>query len=81
MNQDWPGMLDDYGVQFLILDRRADRDLLEFFRMQPRWGVDFEDEEAVIFTRLPGALQSKRALDLHIPAIRDKRIVSGVEHE
>ena len=51
MDQDWPGMLDEYGVQFLVLDRHADSDLFEIFRSQPGWTVDLKDEEAVIFTR------------------------------
>ena len=44
-------MLDEYGVQFLILDRHDDSDLLKLFQSQPGWAVDFEDEEAIIFAR------------------------------
>ena len=52
MDQDWPGVLDEYGVQFLVLARHADGDLFEVFRSQPGWTVDLTDEEAVIFTRV-----------------------------
>jgi hypothetical protein len=47
MNGDWSGVLDRYGVRFLVLDTRNDIDLLELFRSQSGWTVDFEDEEAV----------------------------------
>jgi hypothetical protein len=50
-NGDWLGMLDEYGVQFLALDLHSDSDLVELFRSQPRWAVDFEDGEAVLFVR------------------------------
>jgi len=49
--EDWPGILDEYGVQFLVLDRHDDSDLLNIFRSQPGWVVDFEDGEAIIFAR------------------------------
>ncbi len=51
MNENWPGVFDEYGVQFLILDRHEDGDLLNLFQAQPGWVVDFEDERAVIFAR------------------------------
>ena len=49
--EDWPRVFDEYSVQFLILDRHDDSDLLELFRSRPGWTVDFKDEEAVIFAR------------------------------
>ena len=49
--EDWPRVFDEYGVQFLILDRHDDSNVLKLFRSQPGWAVDFEDEEAVIFAR------------------------------
>jgi len=51
MNEDWSAMLDEYGVQFLVLSRHDDSDLLKLFQTQPGWAVDFEDEEAIIFAR------------------------------
>lgn len=51
MNENWPGVFDEYGVQFLILDRHEDGDLLNLFQAEPGWVVDFEDERAVIFAR------------------------------
>jgi len=49
--EDWPQVLDEYGVQFLVLDRHDDSDLLDLFRSRPGWMVDFEDKEAVLFAR------------------------------
>ena len=49
MGKDWRGTFDKHDVQFLVLDRHSDSDLLSIFRSQSGWMVDFEDEEAVIF--------------------------------
>ena len=51
INEDWSAVFDEYGVQFLVLGRHDDSDLLKLFRLQPGWAVDFEDEEAIIFAR------------------------------
>jgi hypothetical protein len=51
VNEDWVEVLDGYGVQFLILDVHSDSELVELFQSQPRWIVDFQDGEAVIFAR------------------------------
>ena len=50
-DEDWPVVFDEYGVQFLVLSRHDDSDLLKLFQTQPGWAVDFEDEEAIIFAR------------------------------
>ena len=51
VNQDWPAVLDEHGVQFLVWDRYSDSGLLSLFRSQPAWTVSFEDGEAAIFVR------------------------------
>jgi len=48
---DWLDQLDAYDVASVVLDLRSDGDLVEIFRRQPSWTVDFEDGEAVIFLR------------------------------
>jgi len=58
MDEDWPAVLNEYGVQFLMLSRHGDSDLLELFQTQPGWAVDFEDEEAIIFARADTAQSS-----------------------
>jgi len=64
--EDWPRVFDKYGVQFLILDRHDDSDLLNLFQSQPGWALDFEDEEAVIFARADIAQSANPPTDLHI---------------
>jgi hypothetical protein len=60
-DEDWEGMLDAWFVQFLVLDRQSDDDLLKRYRSKPGWAVDFEDGEAVIFVRgEPAQLQHRR---------------------
>ena len=51
VNQDWSAVLNEQGVQLLVLDRHSDSGLLSLFRSQPGWTIDFEDEEAAIFVR------------------------------
>ncbi len=49
--QDWPRVLDEHDVQYLVLDIHSDSDLLKLFRTHPGWQVHFRDAETVIFTR------------------------------
>ena len=51
INVDWPGVLDAYSVEFLVLDPHDDRELLDLFRSQPGWRVDFEDEDMALLVR------------------------------
>jgi len=50
-DQNWLDQLDEYDVQSVVLDLHSDGDLVDIFRRQPAWTVDFEDGEAVIFLR------------------------------
>lgn len=50
-NKNWLTMLDAYHVRFLVLSLYSESDLVRYFRSQPGWIVDFEDEEAIIFAR------------------------------
>jgi hypothetical protein len=50
-NEDWLKILEEYGVEFLVLDPHTDSELLGLFRSQPGWAIDFEDREAIIFAR------------------------------
>ena len=50
-NDDWLKMLEEYEVEFLVVDPHTDSELLGLFRSQPGWAVDFEDREAIIFAR------------------------------
>jgi hypothetical protein len=48
----WLAVLDRYRVQHLILDKERDGKLLSLVRARPGWAVDFEDEAAVLFSRI-----------------------------
>jgi hypothetical protein len=47
----WLKALDENGAQYLVLDRCTDTNLINLFRSQSGWKVDFEDEETVLFAR------------------------------
>ena len=52
----WLAVLDRYRVQYLILSKKRDSELLSLVRVRPGWEVDFEDEASVLFSRsLAGA--------------------------
>jgi hypothetical protein len=48
---DWLTMMDEHAVQFLVLDARADGELLSLARSRPDWYVDFEDATTVVLAR------------------------------
>ncbi|MBN1659920.1 MAG: hypothetical protein JXA93_16070 [Anaerolineae bacterium] len=47
----WLADLDSYQVQFLILNTRHDRALIDAVRNHPAWTVDHDDGDAILFTR------------------------------
>ena len=49
--EEWLDQLDEYGVEFVILDLDDDHDLVEVLHIQDSWIVDFQDRDAVIFAR------------------------------
>jgi hypothetical protein len=49
--EQWLSTFDKLDVQFLVLDRRHDAELLQVARLHPEWTVDFEDRDAVLLTR------------------------------
>jgi hypothetical protein len=51
IKEDWLRALDAYHVRFLVLNRQSERDLVNYFRSLPGWGIDFEDSESIIFAR------------------------------
>jgi hypothetical protein len=48
----WLAVLDRYGVQFLVVNKQCDSEMLDVVRSRPGWGTDFEDEESALFSRL-----------------------------
>jgi len=49
--EDWPEVLDRYGVQYLVLDIEDDGELLRQFRAEPQWMVDLEGRDSVLLAR------------------------------
>lgn len=72
VDEDWAGVLDEYGVQFLVLGRHDDSDLLKLFQSQPGWTIDFQDEEAVILVRAGAAQVHNSRAQMH----NDARVVA-----
>jgi hypothetical protein len=53
----WLALLDQHRVQYLILNKEHDGNLLSLVRARPGWSVDFEDGASVLFSRnLAGGL-------------------------
>ncbi len=52
----WSSVLDRYGVQYLILDKVRDGNLLSLVRARPGWTVDYEDGASVLFIRSPAGV-------------------------
>lgn len=48
---DWLEVFDKYSVQFVVLDRHSDGELLNRLHAQPGWKIDFDDGHDVIFAR------------------------------
>jgi hypothetical protein len=48
---DWLALFEQEHVQFVVLDRCTDRDLIERLQRRCGWIVDFENQESMIFTR------------------------------
>lgn len=47
----WLVTLDAYGVQYLILDKQRDRELLHLVQSNPKWTLDFVDGDSMLFAR------------------------------
>jgi hypothetical protein len=49
--QNWLSILDEFEVQFLLLDTQKDRDLFQMIRERTDWIVDIREGERVLLTR------------------------------
>ncbi|MBN1875075.1 MAG: hypothetical protein JXA33_12655 [Anaerolineae bacterium] len=45
----WLRLFEKEQVQFIVLNRRDDGELVKAIHSKPEWIVDFEDDQAVIF--------------------------------
>ena len=51
--KDWPALLDRYNISYLVLSKDDHPDLVAEVRQTSRWQVDYEDDQAVVFSRIP----------------------------
>lgn len=58
---DWLAVIDTFEVQYLVLDCRGDRDLLEGVEADPQWRVDLRDGNSVLLARKGAAGQDRIA--------------------
>ena len=57
----WQADLDMYGVQYLILDTEHDHELLRMVQCNPRWTVDFQEGNSMLFARTPAYISARVA--------------------
>ena len=57
----WLAALDVYGVQYLILDTERDRDLLHLVQFNPRWTVDFQEGNSMLFVQTQAHISARVA--------------------
>jgi hypothetical protein len=48
---DWRRLLDQYEISYAVLSLAVQPDLIADLRREPGWRVDYEDEQAIIFSR------------------------------
>jgi hypothetical protein len=53
----WQALLDQYDISYLVLSKEEHPDLVSDVRQTPAWRLDYEDDQAVVFSRagLPSA--------------------------
>jgi hypothetical protein len=49
----WLAILDQYRVQYMILDKKLDSKLISLVQSQPGWTVDFSDKASMLLSRGP----------------------------
>lgn len=51
----WPALLDQYNISYLVLSKDEHADLVDDVRRTPIWRLDYEDDQAVVFSRTASA--------------------------
>jgi hypothetical protein len=49
--EQWPDLLDELNVRFLVLDANRDAGLLQLFQAHPGWAIDLQDDRSVLLVR------------------------------
>jgi hypothetical protein len=50
----WRALLDRYDISYAVLSKAEETDLIADLRADAAWRVDYEDDQAVVFTRSGG---------------------------
>jgi hypothetical protein len=51
----WQALLDKYDVSYMVLSKDEHADLVTEVRQTSAWRLDYEDDQAVVFSRAPSA--------------------------
>jgi len=49
----WRALLDKYAITYVVLDTNEQSELITDLRQEPGWRLDYEDDQAVVFSRSP----------------------------
>lgn len=49
--EQWPVLLEEFDVHFLMLDTERDSELLTLFQAHPAWVIDSQDDQSVLLVR------------------------------
>jgi hypothetical protein len=49
--EQWPVLLEEFDVQFLMLDTERDSELFELLQEHPAWSIDSQDSQSVLLVR------------------------------
>lgn len=49
----WPALLDQYNISYLVLSKDEHADFVADVRQTRGWRLDYEDDQAVVFSRIP----------------------------
>jgi hypothetical protein len=49
----WRALLDQYDISYMVLSKDEHPDLVADVRQTPGWRLDYEDDQAVVFSRAP----------------------------
>ena len=47
----WRDLLDQYGIGYMVLSKEEQKDLIVDLRVDSAWRLDYEDDQAVVFSR------------------------------
>jgi hypothetical protein len=48
----WRALLDKYDISYIVLAKAEHQDLIDDLRREPAWRTDYEDDQAIVFTKV-----------------------------